>query len=148
MTTGKTRVPAIEGWLSEDGGVPRLLGSRCTSCQSYFFPKESFQCRNPGCHGNELADVPLSRSGTLWSFTNNCYRPPAPYVSSEPFEPYAVAAVELATEKMVVLGQVARGVGVGDLRVGMEMELVVETLYEDQENEYVVWKWRPGARPR
>jgi hypothetical protein len=49
---------------------------------------------------------------------------------------------------MVVLGQVARGIGVGDLRVGMEMELVVETLYEDEENEYVVWKWRPGARPR
>ena len=27
----------------------------------------------------------------------------------------------------------------------MEMELVLDTLYEDDENEYVVWKWRPVA---
>jgi hypothetical protein len=46
---------------------------------------------------------------------------------------------------MVVLGQVARGVGVGRLEVGMEMELVVETLFEDTENDVVVWKWRPVA---
>ena len=27
----------------------------------------------------------------------------------------------------------------------MEMELVLDTLFEDDENEYVVWKWRPAA---
>ena len=25
------------------------------------------------------------------------------------------------------------------------MELVLDTLYEDDDNEYVVWKWRPAA---
>ena len=29
----------------------------------------------------------------------------------------------------------------------MEMELVLDTLYEDDENEYVVYKWRAGGRP-
>jgi uncharacterized protein len=34
-------------------------------------------------------------------------------------------------------------VRVDDLRVGMPVELAVETLFEDDDNEYVVWKWRP-----
>jgi uncharacterized OB-fold protein len=88
--------------------------------------------------------VPLSRRGTLWSFTNNCYPPPEPYVAREPFEPYAVAAVALETEQMVVLGQVVPGVRVEDLRVGMQMELVLDTLFQDGEREVVVWKWRPA----
>jgi len=42
-----------------------------------------------------------------------------------------------------VLGQVVPGVSVDDLSVGDEVELVVDTLYEDDEHEYLVWKWRP-----
>jgi hypothetical protein len=45
---------------------------------------------------------------------------------------------------MVVLGQLADGFESGDLHLGQEMELVLGTLYEDDENEYVVWKWRPA----
>ena len=145
MSEAKTRIPAIEGWLTLDADDPRLLGTRCKACSNYFFPKETSFCRNPACAGGELEEVPLSSRGRLWSFTNNCYPPPAPYIAKEPFEPYAIAAVELAHEQMVVLGQVVPGVGVEDLKAGMEMELVLDTLYEDDENEYTVWKWRPAA---
>ncbi len=124
---------------------PRLLGTRCEACQSYFFPKETLACRNPSCDGTELKEVPLSRRGRLWSFTNNCYPPPAPFVASDPFEPYAVAAVELEEEKMVVLGQVVAGVEVAELAAGVEMELVLDTLFEDDDNEFMIWKWRPVA---
>jgi len=79
----------------------------------------------------------------VWSFTDNRYQPPPPYMSPDPFEPYAIAAVELAEEKMVVLGQLAGGASVDDLRVGQEVELVLETLYEDDDNAYLVWKWQP-----
>jgi uncharacterized OB-fold protein len=89
--------------------------------------------------------VELSRRGRVWSFTNNCYAPPEPYVSPDPFEPYAIAAVELELEKMVVLGQVADGIQVEQLEAGLEVELVLDTLYEDEDNEYLVWKWRPTA---
>ena len=143
MTAAKTRVPAVEGWFTVDA-EPQLLGSRCSSCGAYFFPRETRFCRNPECDGTELAEVPLSRRGTIWSFTDNRYEPPAPYVAPEPFEPYAIAAVELRRERMVVLGQVARGVPVDELRAGREVELVIETLYEDDEHEYLVWKWRPA----
>jgi len=141
---GKARKPAIEGWFTE-GDEPQLLGTRCRSCSTTFFPKQEAFCKNPDCQGTELEEVALSRRGKLWSFTNNCYAPPAPYMAPDPFEPYAIAAVELDGEKMVVMGQVVPGVEVGDLKLGMEMELVVDTLFEDDENAYTVWKWRPAA---
>ncbi len=141
----KNQVPAIDGWFAMDATAPRLLGSRCATCGTVFFPKESYFCRNPGCASSEFEEVPLSARGTLWSFTNNCYPPPKPYMAADPFVPYIVAAVELAAEKMVVLGQIAAGVTIDELSAGMEMELCLDTLFTDADNEYVVWKWRPVA---
>jgi uncharacterized OB-fold protein len=142
----KTRLPAVEGWFTTDEHAPALLGSRCTTCGTYSFPRETFFCKNPACVGRAFEEVELSRRGTLWSYTNNCYQPPAPYVPvTEPFEPFAIAAVELSTEQIVVLGQVAAGVAVDQLVIGSEMELVVDTLFTDDDNEYVVWKWRPAT---
>jgi len=145
MKRSKKQVPAIEGWFDSDGDEPHLLGSQCRECKSYFFPKESMYCRNPGCAGTTFDEVPLSRTGTLWSFSEHHYQPPEPYVAPDPFVPYTVAAVELAHEKMVVLGQVASGVPARELRAGMPVELVLETLYEDDDSEYLVWKWKPLA---
>ena len=141
----RKQVPAVEGWFRMDEQAPCLLGTRCRSCGTTFFPRETAFCRNPVCEGSEFETVELSRRGTLWSFTDNRYPPPAPYVTPDPFEPYAIAAVELAAERMVVLGQVVRGVATDRLRAGMEMELVLDTLYSDDANDYVVWKWRPVA---
>jgi uncharacterized OB-fold protein len=135
-----TRVPAVEGWFTMDEADPRLLGNRCTSCGTVFFPRASFACRNPSCNGTEFEDVPLSNRGRVWSYTTNHYAPPAPYVSPDPFEPYSVAAVELADEKLVVLGQVEGGAE--GLRVGADAELVLSTLFTDDEGEHVVWKWK------
>ncbi len=142
MTT-KTPVPAIEGWFTLDTEAPALLGTRCLTCGTYSFPRETYFCKNPDCVGRVFEQVPLSRRGTVWSFTNNCFQPPAPYVSPVPFEPYTIAAVELAAEQMVVLGQVVPGFAVQDLRAGLEVELVLDTLYEDDDHEYLVWKWKP-----
>ena len=147
MTT-KERVAAVDGWFTLDDANPRLLGNRCTHCGSYFFPKASAFCRNPSCDGTEFEEVPLSNRGTVWSFTTNYYAPPPPYVVADPFEPFSVAAVHLPEEKMVVLGQVIDGVDPATLRIGDEVELVLGTLFEDDDREYVVWKWKPieGAR--
>lgn len=142
----KQRVPAIEGWFSMDEEHPALLGTRCRESGTFFFPPETTQSRVPGFTESALEEVVLSSTGKLWSYTTASYQPPEPYVATtDPFEPFCIAAVELAAEQMVVLGQVVSGVGVEDLEVGMEMELVLDTLYEDDDNEYVVWKWRPSA---
>ena len=145
MSEAKERVPAIEGWFSLDAAAPHLIGTRCTSCRSFFFPKETYYCRNPYCDSSEFDEVPLSRTGRVWSWTTNLYQPPEPYLSPDPFVPYTVAAVELDEEKMVILGQLATGVEADALSAGAEVELVLETLYEDDANEYLVWKWKPTA---
>jgi uncharacterized OB-fold protein len=136
-------VAAIEGWFTI-GDDPVLLGNRCTSCRTVFFPKASFFCRNPDCDGTEFETAELSRHGRIWSFTDAQYQPPPPYIPrGEEYEPFALAAVELDAEQMVVLGQVASGFGVGDLSVGQQVELVVEDLYSDDDHDYLVYKWRP-----
>ena len=137
--------PVLEGFFTT-GEKPALLGSQCKSCSTYYFPKTEGYCRNPDCEGETFDIVELSRTGKLWSFTNACYKPPEPYIAAEPFEPYAIAAVELAKEKMVVLGQVVTGVGVDQLKAGLEMELVLETIPDAVEPEgKLTWKWKPVA---
>jgi uncharacterized protein len=136
------RSAALEGWYTLDE-APQLIGSRCCSCGSYFFPRLSSFCRNPDCDSSSFEEVRLSRSGRIWSYTNACYQPPPPYVASQPFVPFAIAAVELERERLIVLGQMATGVDVAQLRVGMPVALVLETLYRDGAQDKVVWKWKP-----
>jgi uncharacterized OB-fold protein len=140
----KPRVPAIENWFTIDA-EPHLLGLRDPGTGSYFFPKDVAVSAAPGRAGAALEEVPLSRTGRLWSYTTNHYQPPDPYVSPEPFVPYTVAAVELAKERMVVLGQLAPGVDPQTLELGMEMELVLDTLFEDADAQHMIWKWRPAS---
>lgn len=138
-----SRLPAVAGWFTIDD-EPALLGNRCTTCGTVFFPKASFFCRNPACDGAEFEETKLSRHGRIWSYTDAQYQPPPPYVPrSAEHTPFAIAAVELADEQMVVLGQVADGYTVADLHVGQQVELVVEELFTDDNGQHLVWKWRP-----
>jgi len=139
-----TRTAAIEGWFSLDAEAPHLIGSKCPACGTYFFPPLLASCRNPSCTCEQLERAELSRVGHVWSYTNACYPPPAPYVAAVPFEPFAIAAVQLEKERMIVLGQVIRGVGVEQLRVGMRMELVLERLFANEDSEKLIWKWKPA----
>ena len=141
MSEPKT-APSIEGWFTS-GDSPHLIGTRCKKCSTYFFPKQEMFCRNPSCRSVDFEEIELSRTGKIWSYTEHFYAPPEPYIFSEPFEPYTIAAVELDEEKMIVLGQVAKGVSAQDLTTGQSVELVVETLYEQDGTEFTVWKWKP-----
>ena len=137
----KVKTPVLEGWFTLDEQAPHLIGTRCTACGTYYFPKQKNFCRNPDCSSESFEEVQLSRTGKLWSFTNAAYQPPEPFAQSEPFEPFAIAAVELQKEKMIVLGPVVRGVSVQALRAGLEMELVLEPLADGK----LTWKWKPAA---
>jgi uncharacterized protein len=138
-----TAIPMIEGWFTT-GDEPALLGKRCTVCGTTAFPPTIRWCPNPGCASDDLEEVALSRRGKIWSYTDARYQPPPPYVpTTDPYEPFAIAAVELAAERIVVLGQVAQGFGLDDLKVGGEAELVVETLEVSDGIERLIWRWRP-----
>ena len=136
-------LPAIEGWWSyDDAGNPQLTGGKCPACGTYVFPPRANNCPNPACDSDELAQVPLSRRGTLWSYTENRYAPPPPYPAPDPFGPFAVAAVQLADEGIIVLGKVVEGTLAADLKIGMEMELATMTLYVDDDGvQRTVYAW-------
>jgi len=135
--------PAIEGWFTT-GDEPHLLGTRCTTCSTVFFPRAEGFCRNPSCRGREFEDVELSRTGKVWSYTDAQYQPPPPFIpASDPYEPFALAAVELADEGIVVLGQLASGTTVHDVKVGTEVELVVEPVYELDGDTHLIYRWKP-----
>jgi uncharacterized protein len=141
MTTNA--VPAVEGWFTTTDS-PALLGTRCTTCGTVFFPRTSGFCRSPECRGREFDEVELSRTGTVWSYTDAQYQPPPPFIpSSDEHVPFAIAAVELAHEAMVILGQVADGYGVDDLTVGATVELVVEPVYEIDGVAHLMYRWKP-----
>ncbi|MFC2005632.1 Zn-ribbon domain-containing OB-fold protein [Chloroflexota bacterium] len=138
------QIPAVEGWFTwPPSEEPCLIGSRCKSCGDYFFPKVMV-CGNPKCQSSDVEEVRLSRRGKLYTYTINYFSPPPPYVPPDPFVPYATAVMELEKEKMKVEGQIVSGFDLGTLKIGMEMEVVLELLYKNpEENDVMVWKFRP-----
>jgi uncharacterized protein len=96
-----------------------LLGSRCDDCGAHTFPRQG-GC--PRCTGAAMADVPLVREGTLWSFTVQGFRPKPPYAGPEEFEPYGVGYVELPGQ-LIVEARLTEA-DPARLRIGMPMRLV------------------------
>ena len=136
-------MPAVDGLFTMDD-PPHLIGGKGRTRGSYFFPKDGAG-GDPACYGDDdREEVLLSRTGTVWSYTTSSYPPPLPYmVTTEPFEPLVIAAVELDDQKLVVCGQMVDGVDVADMSVGMRVEMTLDTLYSDDDHDYLVWKWQP-----
>lgn len=137
----KTQIPAVEGlltWPSED---PRIIASKCKSCGSIRFPK-GFICHNPHCKEKEVEEVHLSKHGTLYSYAIQHYPPPPPYHPPDPFVPYGIGWVELP-EGIRIAGMMTQ-CDVKDLRIGLNVEMVIEKIYDDEQgNEVITWKWKP-----
>ncbi len=79
------------------------------------------------------------------SYTIQRFQPPYPYISdSDAFEPYGIGTVELP-DGIQVPGQIT-GIDVEDIAVGMAVDMVVETLYVDEDgDEVLTWKWAPAV---
>ena len=140
MTTTKT-VPVAEGLFTETAEGPRLLGSKCASCGTPYFPRSAV-CHNPDCRESKIEEASFGPRGTLWSCAIQNYPPPAPARYEEPYTPYALGMVDMP-EGLRVLGRISTDDPEG-VQVGAEVELVLERLYLDEnENEVITWKFRP-----
>jgi uncharacterized OB-fold protein len=136
----RVRVPIEPGYFTipaDPAEPPRLLGSLCRSCGEYFFPRRVV-CAQCLAEGTE--DVLLSPRGMLYTYTYVHF----PLFGSKRTDHaggYGVGQVDLPEGPRV---QAVLSGGPGDFRIGMEMELELETLREDKEGrEVVIHRFRP-----
>lgn len=106
--------------LTETPEGPALLGSRCNDCAAHTFPRQD-GC--PRCTGTAMAETPLARTGRLWTWTVQGFRPKPPYIGTPGHEPYGVGYVELAGQLLVEARLTESDPD--RLRIGMPMELVI-----------------------
>ena len=140
MTTTK-KLPAAESLFTETAEGPRLLGSKCASCGTPYFPRSAV-CHNPECRESKMEEASFGPRGTLWSCAIQNYPPPAPARYEEPYTPYALGMVDMP-EGLRVLGRISTDDPEG-VQVGAEVELVLERLYLDEDgNEVITWKFKP-----
>jgi uncharacterized OB-fold protein len=137
----KKQSPAIEGLFTWPSKNPSLLASKCKSCGTIRFPSSTI-CNNPYCQEKKVGEVKLSRKGKVYSYMIEYYKPPILLPGVDEFEPYAVGWVELP-EGLRVVGMMTQ-CDPEKVEVGMDVQLVVEKLYTDQEGvDRMTWKWKP-----
>jgi uncharacterized OB-fold protein len=140
MSSGES-VNSADGLFAETSDGPRLLGSRCVTCATPYFPRTS-GCHNPDCDNSKIEDAVFGPHGSLWSVTIQSYQPPAPVVTPEPWQPYGVGVVELP-EGLRVIGRLLTD-DPSSVAVGSDVELVIAPLGKDADGADVIsWQFKP-----
>jgi len=123
--------------LFTDEAHPRLIGGRDRESGRVVFPCPT---------GDRFDPVPLSRTGTLWSFTIQRYRPKSPpYTGPEAFRPWAVGYVELPGE--VIVEARITDVEFDAIHIGMPLELTLIPLDPDAAQPVLIHAFRPLGQP-
>jgi len=125
-------VPVREGTFAEDAKGAKLLGSKCRSCGQLFFPKAQF-CFN--CFSDSMEEITLSRRGKLYSYTIG-------HMPSTHFQPpYAVGFIDMP-EGIRVFAPLKMTED-KPFKVGMDMEVVIEELWQENDKKVIGYKFRP-----
>ncbi len=112
--------------LWTEGPEPQLLGGRDAN-GAIVFPIPD------GEAGKSVDVVKLSRTGTLWSYTRQEFKPGPPYDGPEEFVPFLIGFIELPDE--IIVQAMIVETTLEDLTLGMDMELVI-TAFDDQRSMY------------
>lgn len=118
--------PDVFTWPAEE---PQLIGGRCAECQTVTFPVWPSCAR---CGSTAIERHLLPRRGTLWTFTTQEFLPKEPYAGGETpetFRPYGVGLIQL--DDVVKVEARLTTADVDELRIGMEMELVIVPFRDD-----------------
>jgi uncharacterized OB-fold protein len=137
------QVPIADDLFTWPADQPALVAGR-SSDGRLVFPDRAH--RIVGGVREELERVELPRRGTLWTFTTQVFRPPAPPYAGEDdttsFVPFAVGYVELPgalrVEARLTEADPAK------LRIGQEMELrIVPFGHDAQGNQTMTYAFAP-----
>jgi len=113
-----------------------LIGSKCSSCGLVSFPK-CVIC--PACFRDDtMEEIPLSSRGKLYTY---CITQRAP----EGFEaPYVMGYIDLPEKVRVFSLITGCAPSEGSLKLGMDMELVIERIRKDEAgNDLIGYKFKP-----
>ncbi|MFN3424567.1 MAG: Zn-ribbon domain-containing OB-fold protein [Novosphingobium meiothermophilum] len=123
-----------EGLVTDDT-PPCLIGGRERDSGRVVFPCPP---------GERYEPVALSRTGTLWSWTIQRYRPKSPpYAGPEAFRPWAVGYVELP-DQVIVEARLA-DVAFEDIHIGMALELTMIPLDPEAADPVMIPAFRPAG---
>jgi uncharacterized protein len=107
--------------LIDTSGVnAHLVGSACSECATQTFPAQS-GC--PRCGSNAVSEVALPTTGSVWTWTVQRFAPKAPYLAPTPYEPFALAYVDLGPVK--VEGRL-RGKAIDGWKIGDPVQVVID----------------------
>jgi uncharacterized OB-fold protein len=126
------KVPFQKGLFEEANGETALIGSKCESCGQVLFPLKPV-CLN--CLSTDVKPIRLSRNGKLYTYTTV-------HMASEHFPPpYTVGWIVLP-EDIRIFSQI-RGWQEHPLKIGMDMRMYIETLWQDEDREVIGFVFRP-----
>lgn len=135
----KKRIPLKEGLFiipSNPDEKPQLIASRCLHCKAVMFPKRP-SC--PNCQSKDMETIYLRGTGKLYSYTSVLQQPNVFYKGEIP---YFLGYVELP--EGIRIRTLLTSCNLETLRMGMDVELILEKLNDDEEgNEVITYKFRP-----
>jgi uncharacterized OB-fold protein len=104
------------------------------------------QASCPNCCLEDIETIMLAKRGTLWTFTVQGFYPKSPPYAGpetkETFVPFGVGYVELP-DKVRVQGRLTEN-DPEKLKIGMEVELVIQKFKDDEEgNEVMIYAFKP-----
>ena len=121
-----TKLTPIAEGLWTEGDRPQLIGGKLPNGKIVFPLPLSDSAKTMTLH-------PLSREGTLWSWTRQDFKPKPPYDGPEEFEPFLVGYIELPGE--VIVESHIVDAKLEDLNLGMPMEFVIVP-FDDKRSTY------------
>jgi uncharacterized OB-fold protein len=116
-----------------------LIGSRCTHCGKYFYPKRSI-C--PSCRrGGKMEDAKLSGKGKIFTYTV-IRVPPSGF---KIYSPYVVAIIEME-EGCKLVSQVV-DVDLDKVEIGMPVKTCFRKIREDDASGLILYgfKFKPDT---
>lgn len=140
MTTQVPVAPELFTWPSDE---PQLIGTHFPESGVTVFPQAKACPRTASQNGERVL---LPRRGKLWSWTIQGFLPKSPpYAGPETpatFKPYGVGYIQLGDQ--VIVESRLTTANPDELKIGMEMELVVVPFNKDADgNEVVTYAFAP-----
>lgn len=132
--------PVKKGLVNAGGDAAddvRLLGSKCANCGEVSIGTNDV-CLN--CGGDEIEGLELSSEGELWTYTVIRHKPPGDYLGPDPFEPYALALVELADGVRIMAPLEG---DVESFEIGSRLRLVPWMLHVEDGQAYRAFRFAP-----